>query len=93
MISPISLISRHPHGELGAPRARSSSSSGLASANELGAGVQLKATDLILRMDLLQWIAAARVMTVGWPWLLKLPLQLETSPSQVQVEAPHWQWA
>ena len=95
MISPDSLISRHLCGELGAPRARGSASSGLAAANELGTGVQLNGDGLDPAHGLaaVDRGSAARVMTVGWPRLLKLPLQLETSPSQVQVEAPHWQWA
>ena len=46
MISLVSLISRHLCGELGAPRARSSASSGLAAANELGTGVQLNGNGL-----------------------------------------------
>ena len=46
MISPESLISRHLRGELGVPRARSSASSGLTAANELGTGVQLNGDGL-----------------------------------------------
>ncbi len=97
MILPDSLISRHLRGKLGlvgAPRARSSASSGLAAANELelGTDVQLNGDGLDPAHGLAA-VDAARVVTVGWPRQLKLPLQLETSPSQVQVEAPHWQWA
>ncbi len=33
------------------------------------------------------------VLVWGLQQLFMLPLQLETSLSQVQVEAPHWQWA
>ena len=36
-------------------------------------------------MDLLQWIAAALVVTVGWPQLLKLPLKLH----QVKFKLKH----
>ncbi len=46
MISPDSLISLHLRGELGEPRARSSDSSGLTAANELGTGVQLNGDGL-----------------------------------------------
>ena len=65
MISPVSLISRHLRGELvrvgGATgQAGSSSSSGLAAANELGTGVQLNGDGLDPAHGL---VAAERVVS------------------------------
>jgi hypothetical protein len=81
----------------GRPGAQSKSS--LASANKLGTGVQMNGDRLGPEHGLVAVYAASELVVsqlrLCWQLQFKLPLQLETSLSQVQVEAPHsgWHWA